>query len=205
MTGDAGQRFQELLRAMGITRSYAILRALPVDTLGLSSAQVGAIVDSPQVRKVHKAIVERIVSESATKLALFVGPAARRLRAHVLPASVAAVELKAWRESGSLASWKQALQQIKNISYQKDVSSPTFKYDGQRGQIPRIDLPYGTLRWQGSSGDRAVRSTASGPTHDYYKVMMPRWAFDLPPEPLSQKEEDALETAPERSDAEPID
>ena len=113
--------------------------------------------------------------------------------------------MKSWRESGSLASWKQALQQIKNISYQKDVSSPSFKYDGQRGQIPRIDLPYGTLRWQGSSGDRALRSTASGPTHDYYKVMMPRWAFDLAPEPLSQAEEDALENAPGPSDAEPAD
>ena len=107
--------------------------------------------------------------------------------------------------SSSLASWKQALQQIKNISYQKDVSSPSFKYDGQRGQIPRIDLPYGTLRWQGSSGDRALRSTASGATHDYYKVMMPRWAFDLAPEPLSQAEEDALENAPGPSDAESSD
>ncbi|HEX2444036.1 MAG TPA: uracil-DNA glycosylase family protein [Vicinamibacterales bacterium] len=205
MTGDAGQRFQEFLRAMGITRSYAILRALPVDTIGLSSAQVGAIVDNAQVRKVYKTIVERIISESGTKLALFVGPAARRLRSHVLPASVPSVELKAWRESSSLASWKQALQQIKNISYQKDVSSPSFKYDGQRGQIPRIDLPYGTLRWQGSSGDRAVRSTVSGPTHDYYKVLMPRWAFDLSPEPLTQAEEDAIQNAPGPSDAEPTD
>jgi hypothetical protein len=206
LTGDAGQRFQEFLRAMGMTKRYAILRVLPVDTLGLSASQLKNLVDEPQVRKVYKAIVERIVAESDTAVALFVGPNARRLRAHVLPGSVPAVEMKAWRESGALANWKQALQNIRNMTYPKDVASAGFDYDGQRGQIPRIDLPYGTLRWQGSSGDRAVRSSASADAvHDYYKILMPRWAFDLPPAPLSASEQKALEHAPEPSDADPSD
>jgi hypothetical protein len=206
LTGDAGQRFQEFLRAMGMTKRYAILRVLPVDTLGLSASRVKTLVDDPQVRKVYKAIVERVVEQSDTALALFVGPNARRLRAHVLPGVVPAVEMKAWRESGALANWKQALQNIRNKTYPKDVTSPGFQYDGQRGQIPRIDLPYGTLRWQGSAGDRAVRSSAGGDdVHDYYKVLMPKWAFDLPPAPLTAGEENALEDAPEPSDADAAD
>jgi uracil-DNA glycosylase len=201
MTGDAGQRFQELLRAMGITRSYAILRVLPVDTLGLPADRVRDIVDNTQVRQLYRTLVERIVTAGSTALALFVGQHARRMRGHIqsaIPSGVANVEMKAWREPDALADWQRALQEIRNLTYPKDLSSPTFAYDGRRGQIPRIDLPYGTLRWQGSSGDRAVRSSAGGSaSHDYYKVLMPTWAFNLPPEPLSAAEHDALEHAPD--------
>jgi hypothetical protein len=201
LTGDAGQRFQEFLRAMGMTKRYAILRVLPVDTLGLASAKVNAVADDAQVRKVYKAIVNRIVTAGSTALVLFVGPLARRMRADLLsalPAGQQNVEMKAWRESGSLTDWKQALQTIQGLTYPRDLTSPSFAYDGARGQIPRIDLPYGTLRWQGSSGDRALRSSAGGngqPFH-YYKVLMPKWTFDLPPEPLSAAEEAALANAP---------
>jgi hypothetical protein len=206
MTGDAGQRFQEFLRAMGITKRYVILRVLPVDTLDLTASSVNAIVDHPQVRQVYRTIVERIVSASGTSLVLSVGPHARRLRAHVLPAGLVNVDMKAWHESSALDDWKRALNDLKDLTYTKDLSSPSFDYDGQRGQIPRIDLPYGTLRWQGSSGDRAVRATASGhPSPHYYKVLMPRWAFDLSSEPLSPEEAKAIEQAPEPPDAEPAD
>ncbi len=59
LTGDAGQRLQQFLHAMGITASYAILRVLPIDTLGLAPAKVEAIVDHAQVRQLYRAIVER--------------------------------------------------------------------------------------------------------------------------------------------------
>jgi hypothetical protein len=202
MTGDAGQRFQEFLRAMGITTSYAILRVLPVDTLGLAPDRMRDIVDHAQVRQVYRAIVERVVEASGTTIALFVGPHARRLRAHVLPAAIAHVDMKAWHESNALQDWKRALQDIRDLTFPKDLSSPTFTYDGQRGQIPRIDLPYGMLRWQGTSGDRAVRASVGGnPSPHYYKVLMPIWAFNLSPEPLSTEEQKAIEDAPEPPDA----
>jgi hypothetical protein len=201
MTGDAGQRFQLFLNAIGITKSYAIVRTLPVDTLGLPAQTVNAMVDHPQVRKIYKAIVSRIAAAADTSLAIFVGPLARRMRADLmtaLPASVHSVEMKAWAENGALDDWKQALQNIKPLSYQKDVSSPSFSYDGSRGQIPRSDLPYGTLRWQGTSGDRGVRSSSGGGTKpfQYYKVLMPKWAFDLHPAPISSDEQKAIEHAP---------
>jgi uracil-DNA glycosylase len=201
MTGDAGQRFQELLRAIGITRSYAIMRVLPVDTLGLADTQVDAIVDHPQVQTLYKTIVERIVAASSTALALLVGPHARRLGPHVLPPGLAHVDMKAWREPNALDDWKRAVNEVRNRTYPKDQASPTFEYNGERGQIPRIDLPYGTLRWQGSSGDRAVRVSVSAnkPPH-YYKILMPKWAFDLSAAPLSPEEEQAIKHAPEPRD-----
>jgi hypothetical protein len=105
--------------------------------------------------------------------------------------------MKSWGESGALASWQQALATIKTLSYAKDIASPSFQYGGARGQVPRIDLPYGTLRWQGTSGDRAVRARAGAkPSADYFKIVMPQWAFDLAPEPLSAAEQTAVDKAP---------
>lgn len=192
LTGDAGQRLQQFLHAMGITASYAILRVLPIDTLGLAPAKVEAIVDHAQVRQLYRAIVERIVSASSTAFALVIGPYAQRLSEHVMPAGLATVEMKAWKESGALANWKQALQQIKTKTYTKDVASPSFSWNGERGQIARADLPFGTLRWQATSGDRGLRASSM----NYYKVTMPTWAFQLAPAPLSDDELTAIEDAP---------
>ena len=109
--------------------------------------------------------------------------------------------MKSWSESSSLADWNRALQDVRNLTYTKDAPSPSFAYAGQRGQIPRLDLPYGTLRWQGSSGDRAVRTSAGGaPFRDYYKVFMPSWAFALTPAPLSADEQAAIAPRREATD-----
>jgi hypothetical protein len=48
---------------MGLDRSYLILRVLPVDTLDLSAANVDALVDHPQLRKVYQAIVAKVLAE----------------------------------------------------------------------------------------------------------------------------------------------
>lgn len=197
LAGEGGQHLQELLRAIGLDRSYLIIRVLPVDTLDLTAAHVDAIVDHAQVRKVYQAIVARVLARGQTTVALTIGPHAKRLAAHVLPPTLPLVELLPWKVSGALANWQNALQQLKTMSYAKDLTAPTFSYDGKRGQIPRIDLPYGTLRWMGSSGDRAVRARVSGkPSPHYYKILMPRWAFNLGPTALSDAEQHAIEHAP---------
>jgi uracil-DNA glycosylase len=197
MTGDAGQRFQAFLRAMGITTSYFILRALPIDTLGLAATRVRAIADAAQVREIYRTIISRVTADGDTALALCVGPTARHMRAHVIPTALTTVEMKAWNEAAALDDWKRALQDIRSLTYPKDLSAPSFTYDGSRSQIPRIDLPFGTLRWQGSSGDRGVRHGAGAETTpNYYKILMPDWAFDLSPSALSDEEEAAVEHAP---------
>ena len=102
---------------------------------------------------------------------LFVGPLSQRLQSHVTPAGTPVVTMKSRLQSGVNASWQAALTQLQALTYTRDIATPTFTYSGEREQIPRIDLPFGTLRWQGSSGDRAQQAKRSGaPSFDYYKI-----------------------------------
>jgi hypothetical protein len=183
LTGDGGQHLQAWFTAAGLTRSYLILRSLPVDTMGLSDATQDALVDHAAVRALHREVVRRVASANSLAAIVAVGLRSKRLLPHVAPAGLRRIEMAAPSESGFLASWRAALDELRSLSFPRDVSSPSFRYGGERGQIPRDDLPFGTLRWQGSSGDRGARAThpASAAAH-YYKISMPKWASELDPE-----------------------
>jgi uracil-DNA glycosylase len=198
LTGEAGQRLTGLLEAMGITESYVIFRVLPVDTLDDPLSVRNACVDHPATRALYAALVGRVSSANAKdKILLAVGTMARRLVDHVNPQGLPVVEMKSWRQSGASSSWRSALDDIAGLDYDRDDDDPSFDWDGRRRQIPRIDLPYGPVCWQGSSGDRALKPRrGSKPSPDYFKLMMPRWAFELDPRPLDDEETAALENAP---------
>jgi hypothetical protein len=171
-----------------------------VDTLDLDSNTVAAIVSHVQVRKVYQAIVDQIRARSTNLgLLLIFGPQTRALAQHLSLGSLPVVNLKAWAEPGSLPNWQSQLQAIQQLDYEREVADPGFTYDGQRGQIPRIDLPYGTLRWMGTSGHRARRpaDAATGVlSPDYYKIFLPDWVYRLDPAPLSSEEQAAIANAP---------
>jgi hypothetical protein len=62
--------------------------------------------------------------------------------------------------------------------------------------VPRTDLPYGTPRWVGTSGDRAVRpkdTTLGKPSPDYLKLFLPSWVAALGAAPLSPAEQAAAD------------
>ncbi len=184
-TGAAGQHLQAFLTAAGVTERYGILRVLPVDTLGDDRPRLNAAVDSPEVRALYAEAIRR----SRPEILLLVGPLAQRLGDHVAPTGTPVVTMKSRLQSSVGASWRLALAELERLSYTRDIASPTFDYDGEREQIPRRDLPFGTLRWQGTSGDRAQRPTRSGsPSYDYYRVSMPAWAFALAATPMSPAE-----------------
>lgn len=194
ITGDAGQRLQAWLRAAGFIRRYAIVRPLPVDTLDLPRSRVEALADHPAVRALQRAIIARIVAAGEVEALVVVGATAARLAPDVAPSTLRRVLLKAWGEPGALASWKEGLETLRGFTIAADLEAPTFDYDGGRGQIPRIDLPFGTLRWQGSSGNRAARAVVAGrASPHYYKLLMPRWAFQLPAAALSPAEREAVD------------
>jgi uracil-DNA glycosylase len=194
LSGDGGQHLQAWLQAAGYTTRYTVLRVLPVDTLDLAPTQVEAIVDHPQVRAVQRAIVAALTASGSVGAAVLVGPLAQRLAPHVLPAGLKTFAMPAWREEGARESWRAALQALRTAGLPADIASPSFEWDGRRGQIPRRDLPFGTLRWQGSSGDRALRGVVAGrPSPHYYKVLMPTWAFQLAPTELSTAEREAVD------------
>jgi hypothetical protein len=199
LTGESGQHMQAFLEAIGIRRAYLILRILPVDTLELPTAQVRAIVNHPQVQQVYQSMVDRVRAENAgLGLILTFGQHSRTLLQNLNIGNIPHISLRAWKEAGSLQDWQDQLPAIHQINYPREIANPTFVYDGRRGQIPRIDLPYGTLHWMGTSGDRtrqALNANTQVPTPDYFKLYLPRWVFNLNPRPLSPEEQDAVDHA----------
>ena len=195
--GEAGQQLQGLLQAAGLTRRYLILRTVPVDTSDLTAARRRSIVDSPQVQAVHREVLRRVAAGNpAVAAVLTLGPDAHRLAPAVVPAGVPVVQLTAHGASGWRSSWQDALTDLAGRSYPRDIDQPTFTLPATRGQLPRIDLPYGVPRWVGTSGDRAVRPTdlATGkPSPDYLKVFVPGWVARLEPAPLSPAEQQAAD------------
>ena len=193
LSGETGQSFQGFLTAAGLTRRYLIIRALPVDTLDLTPAVRLALADNPLVQALHRELLRRLRAKNADVAALLaMGPVARRLAPKVAPASLDVINLDAPGETGFRASWQAALTQLSGRRYPRDLASPTFTAPATRGQLPRIDLPYGTLRWAGTSGDRAVRPVDTGlgePSPDYLKLFLPAWAATLEPAPLTAAEQ----------------
>ncbi len=185
LTGDDGQHLQAFLRSAGLTSRYAILRALPIDTMADDQTAAAAAVDSAPVR----ALYAEAVRVARPQVLLFVGPLAQRLQTHVTPTGTPTVTMKSRLQSGVDANWQSALTQLQGLTYRRDITTPTFTYAGQREQIPRQDLPFGTLHWQATSGNRGQQATHSGsPSFDYYKVTMPAWAAALSAPPLSASE-----------------
>jgi hypothetical protein len=194
LTDDAGQHLQAFLGSMGIDRSHLFLRVLPVDTAELGAATVRAMVDHAQVRDVYRHILAEVAAASPDLgVLLAVGSNAGRLAEHVAPAGVPVVAMKGHGQSGWLTSWRSALATVEDLDVATDRTA-SFDYDGDRVQIPRADLPYGSPRWRGTSGDRAARGRISGdPSGDYYKLILPGWVNALGPEPLTAAERRAAD------------
>jgi hypothetical protein len=197
LSGDAGHRLAQFLGAAGLTRSYLILRTLPVDTLDLTQARRNSLLDQPQVRALHRELLRRVCSQNPkVRVLLAIGPGAQRLAAQVVPVGVDAIPLAKAGTSGAAASWQAALDQLATRSYPKDIANPTFQLPSGRGQLPRIDLPYGTLRWVGTFGDRAVRPTdldLGKPSPDYLKIFAPSWVASVQAAPLTPAEKAAAD------------
>jgi uracil-DNA glycosylase len=197
LSGEDGQQLERFLRAAGLTRRYLVLRTLPVDTLDLSQSRRDGLVDRPEVAALHRELLRRVRAENPQAgVVLALGPGAQRLAPRVVPAGVDVIELAAAGSSGAAASWQAALDQLASRTYPKDLANPSFQLGSGRGQLPRADLPYGTLRWVGSSGDRAVRPVdldTDKPSANYLKLFAPTWVAQLGPAPLTPAEQQAAE------------
>lgn len=185
LVGEAGQRLQGLLAALGVTRSYLILRTLPVDTAGLSTGKVWALADRPDVVAHHRAVVGRVLDDNAVAAVVAVGPHAERIAGRLDLDGQPVVVLPPWSSSGARAAWTAAYERLRSLGIALDQPPVGAPWDGDRAQIPRADLPFGFPRWQGSSGDRVVRSKrpagADPPPEPAYKVWAPRWVDALDP------------------------
>jgi hypothetical protein len=197
LTGEAGQYVQGFLRAAGLTERYLIMRTLPVDTLDLDAAKRLALADDPRVANLHRELLRRLREKNPeVAVVLAMGAGARRLAPRVVPAGVEVIGLDSFGEPGYTTSWRAALNRLSGLVYAKDLATATFTLPTGRGQLPRKDLPYGTPRWVGTSGDRAVRpiDTDTGrPSPDYLKLFLPAWVAGLDPAPLTPEELAAVE------------
>ena len=189
-TGEAGQRLQGLLGAAGIRQRYLVLRTLPVDMLSSPSSAVTATVDHASVR----ALLREAIKRAAPQAVLAIGPQASRVAAAVAPSGAPVVVAKAHGAPGWLADWQRAHGDLKALTFTRDGTAKA-SWDGQGSEIPRDDLPFGTLRWEGTSGDRAERGRVHGtPSPDYLKIVMPGWASSLDAAPLTPAERAAVDS-----------
>jgi hypothetical protein len=197
LCGESGQHIQAYLETIGLKEKYAILRSLPVDTLGLSTGTINNMLNHPGTVALYQAIVDEIRATSPNiGLVITFGPHAQTLSQNLNLGNLPLVSLKAWKQANALQDWQNKLAVLQGVNYPRESSNPSFTYDGKRTQIPRIDLPYGTLRWIGSSGDRArqaIVQPTNEPSPDYFKLFLPDWVYDLDPEPLSPSEQDAVD------------
>ena len=200
LCGDAGQHLQAYLQAMGIVSHYLILRVLPVNGLDVDQAVVMTAVTDPQTVTVYQAIVDKVRAQGdGPSLLLTFGSLSKGLVDALEIDGLPHIELKAWTDDNALADWQSKLSDIEQIDYAREIAGASFQYDGARGQIPRFDLPFGYLLWQGSSGSRGVQAIDRDDdtlSPNYFKFFMPKWAADLDPAPLSKSEQDAIESAP---------
>ena len=191
LCGEAGQRLQALLTAAGLNRRYLIVRTVPVDTSDLTAAEVSALVNDARVQALHAELWRRVAADNPRMAAILaIGPGAQRLAAQVAPAGVQVIEAPPWATNARTA-WQAALENLRGLTYQKDLSSPSFDLPAGRGRVPTGDLSIGTPLWVGTSGDRGSRPIdqhTGKPSPDYLKIYLPTWADELDPPPLSAAE-----------------
>ena len=198
LCGNSGQHFQGFLKAAGITSRYCIVRSLPVDDTGMSERTQLDLVHHPQVQKMYRAIIEKVLNYNDAFVVLLMGPLAQEhWQLAAIESELPVIPIKNFTQRSYQENWQQALVQLSMLDYPKEISA-TFKYDGHRSQIPRHDLPYGFLRWQGTSGNRAKRAKREDETWSpyYYKWFTPDWVFKSRPRPLSPQEIELLNQLP---------
>jgi len=187
VTGNVGQHLQALLRAAGVTKQYAILRTLPVDSLGDLDAVVSRAIDDPATRS----ILREAMRLARPGVIVTLGSHAERVAADEAPSGTPVVHLAAFDKTDPAKAWKPGLDALSALTFPRDVAKGA--YLGGREPIPRGDLPFGTLRWQATTGDRAQRGRIGGAsTPNYYKLRMPTWAANSSPTALSAAEAAAV-------------
>ena len=156
-TGEAGQRFQGLLAALGITRSYLVLRTLPVDTAGLPDGKVWALADRPDVVALLAAVADRVLDDNPVAAVVTVGPHAERIAGRFELDGQPVVALPRGRRRAH-APRVAGHARLRSLGIPID-QSPTRTAGRRAGADPPGGPSFGLPRWQGTSGDRAVWST----------------------------------------------
>ena len=145
-------------------------------------------VDDPATRSILREVMRLAQPEVIVTL----GRHAERVASAEAPTGDAGRAPRAVRQDGSggprgSRDWRR----WPRSPFARDVAKGP--YLGGREPIPRGDLPFGTLRWQATTGDRAQRGRIGGTsTPNYYKLRMPTWAANSSPTALTAAEAAAV-------------
>lgn len=196
LTGTGGQLFQSFLNAIGATKSYFILRTLPVDTLDLSVEKRLAVATDAKVSDARRRIIESVLSAGKTKVIFTIGPVAQKVVSDLGDLEVKVVNLPEFSDK-TIKEVKSVISKVKDLGLTIDVAGK-FDYAGTVSIIPRLDLPAYTRFWMGTSGSRAVRAyeVVDGKkvyNPDYYIFKAPQWATKWPEGALSAEEKASVE------------
>jgi hypothetical protein len=145
---------------------------------------VWALADRPDVVALHRAVTGRVLDDNPVAVVVTVGRHAERIAGRLDLDGQPVVSLPSWRRPGARDAWIAGHAHLRSLGVPIDAPPTAAVWDGAPAQIPRSDLPFGFPRWQGTSGDRVVRSAP--PTDDVevgdgdggepsYKVWMPSW------------------------------
>ncbi len=198
LCGNSGQHFQAFLKAAGITSQYCIISSLPVDITGMSIANRMDLIRHPQLQEIYRSVLKKVLDYNDTSVILLMGNLAQVLwELTGIISDLPVIPLKSFSQSNWLSDWQVALMQLSALDYPTEITA-SYTYDGHRSQIPRYDLPYGFLRWQGTSGDRAKKAKRKNGQWSpyYYKWFTPEWVFTSIPKPLSSEELELLTQLP---------
>ena len=189
LTGEAGQRLQSFLKALGMSESYAIIRTLPVDSLDLSDEDRMRVITDESVAKVRNRILSTVARDSGTKVVITFGKFAQEAIKSANLSGVKTYHLDLPQGTGYVTAWNKVLNDI--------ASTGGLQTDNRGGKlsaaptaIPRIDMPVHTRWWMGTSGDRAsrpVNNETRRPDINHYMVTAPRWVTRLRPAPYNDR------------------
>lgn len=191
LTGTNGQRFQKFLFTTGVNSNYAIIRTLPIDTLGMPESSVIELATDEAIVKTHQNIIENILAKNKTKVFLTLGPVAKALSEKLkVPSTIQKFHLDTPSTSSHVSKWNDIAKKVAQAIGSESKGS----YDGKLMTIPRSDLPFHSRWWMGSSGTRSARGEGAE-KGNYYRVTSPYWVTKLPSQPLTSSETKEVESA----------
>jgi uracil-DNA glycosylase len=164
--GRSGQRIQGFLKKLGITRSYSMLNMFLYSVFGQVDTTLRAIAKEEPILNYRNTFFDRLANENPIQAIVAVGKGAEFILDH-WPGSrnipiVGIVHPAAPNESMLLASWNNALEQLRDIVGPDDGEQPdpdpygTTFLPKDKTPIPRYDLPFGMPDWHGD-GSRGER------------------------------------------------
>ncbi len=181
LTGEVGQKLQTWLGTIRVGSAYAILRTLPVDTLGMNPQEVRKIALRSDVLAARQKILDFILGKGNTKVIVTLGAVAQET---VQSQSVGNVKVVSLDLSQNTSQINQVAKEVAAILGEKIKDS----YNGRLTAIPREDLPVHTRWWMGTSGNRAQRGENADTLGIYYRLYAPGWVRSFRANPLSSAE-----------------